>query len=464
VGRNVKDGRSASIPFFLPAKEPFLGYDVARFLHELSIVHKPRVAIYSGLAIWGSTGNDQTTPAWAVLQQLRKLFDVHRLNTASLATVGEDTDVLVLIQPTGLSQADIRAVDRYVQGGGHLLVFVDPDSEVDGGAASGLPRLFRAWGVSFRPGRVLLDRSRALVVQSPATGNPVRDPAVLALTGAELNRRDPVTAHLSVINVSSTGYFGLLPHTNTRLEPLIQSTTAAMSVPANEVRNARDPSTLYEDYQPNGRHYAIAVRLRGKLPSAFAADAPTERPRRRPQVILVGDTDMLANRMWVQPSPTLGQTLMSPFANNGDFFVNAVDDLAGPSELIAIRGRAVKQRRFTRVEAMRRRADEKFKAKQIELQHELADTKQRLARLKSDSGNASGSSGARQHTIVQFTQKKRMIRKQLRTVRRQLDASIQRLSRRLKLIDILLVPLLVIIAGLVYGTIRASKRRPRAGP
>ncbi|MGH8183738.1 MAG: Gldg family protein [Rhodanobacteraceae bacterium] len=459
AGRNAGDGRTSAIPFFLPAKEPFVEYDIARLLHDLSITRKPRVAIYSGLPIWGGTdANGNTTPAWAALQQVQQLFNVQRLDATTLASLSHaDADVLVLIQPTGLTHADLRAIDRYVQDGGQLLAYVDPDSEVDGGESSDLRPLFQAWGVAFDTDRVLLDRSRALTVQPPGGGAPVRDPAVLGLTGGELNRRDPVTAALSVIDVASAGYFGLLPGAAVRLDPLIQSTTEAMVVPAQRVR-ASDPGALYKDYAPDGEHYAIAVRLEGKLPDALPSDAPARPSARKPRVILVGDTDLLSDRLWVQPSPTLGQTLMSPFANNGDFFVNTIDDLAGPSNLIAIRGRAVSERRFTRVDMLRRQADEKFKTKQLELQTELGDTEDKLAALKHGAQGRSRTA-AQKAAVEQFMQRKLEIRGELRAVQRSLDADIERLSMQVKFVDILLMPILVALIGLLYGLWRARRRR-----
>lgn len=460
AGRNAEDERTAAIPFFLLAKERFIEYDIAKLLYDLSTAHKPRVAIYSGLPIWGGTDSDgNATPPWAALQQLRQLFDVNRLDPDTLASLRvADADALVLIQPAGLSRADQHAVDRYVQHGGHMLAFVDPDSEVGGGEPSDLPSLFHAWGVAFDTGHVLLDRSRALVVQSPVSGAAVRSPAVLGLTGDELNRRGSVTAALSKIDVSSTGYFGLLPNATTRLDPLIQSTTEAMAVPTGLVRDALDPSTLYKDYQPGGKHFAIAVRLQGALPGAFAADASDKTPARKPEVILVGDTDLLSDRLWVQTSASQGQTLISPFANNGDFFVNAVDDLAGPSDLIAIRGRAVAERQFTRVDALRRQADETFKAKQSELQAELSDTEQRIDALK-QAAHGRGQTAAQKDAVEQFVQRKLVIRSQLRAVQRSLDADIERLSMLLKFIDILLMPILVALVGLVYGAWRMRRRR-----
>jgi ABC-type uncharacterized transport system involved in gliding motility auxiliary subunit len=459
AGRNAADGRSASIPFFLLAKERFIEYDIAKLLYDLSTPHKPRVAIYSGLPIWGDDG---AAPPWTALQQLRQLFDVHRLDSEGLASLqAAGVDAVVMIQPVAMSQPELRGLDRYVQQGGHLLVFVDPDAEVGGGEASDLPELFRAWGVAFDSGRVLLDRSRALQVQVPGSDARAYDPAVLGLTGDELNRRDPVTAALSILDLSSAGYFGLQPDTATRLDPLIQSTTEAMAVPAARVQDAHDPSNLYMDYRPEGQHYAIAVRLEGDLASAFPADAGAARTARKPEVILVGDTDLLSDRLWVQTSASQGQTLVSPFANNGDFFVNAVDDLAGPSDLISIRGRGVAERRFTRVDNLRRRADEKFKAKQHELEQQLSETEQRIASLK-QAAHGRGQTAAQKAAVEEFQQRKLAIRGELRAVQRSLDADIERLSMQLKFIDILFMPIVVTLIGLLYGAWRMRRRRAGA--
>ncbi|HJP98990.1 MAG TPA: ABC transporter, partial [Rhodanobacteraceae bacterium] len=255
-----------------------------------------------------------------------------------------------------------------------------------------------------------------------------------------------------------TGYFGLAADTQTRLDPLVQSTTEAMSVPTARVRDASDPSSLYRDYRSQGKHYAIAVRLEGDLPSAFPGGAATAGSARKPEVILVGDTDVLSDRLWLPPSASSGPTFVNPFANNGDFFVNAVDDLAGPSDLISIRGRAVAERRFTRVDDLRRQADEKFKAKQNELEQQLSDTEQRIASLKQAS-HGRGQTAAQKAAVEEFQQRKLAIRGELRAVQRSLDADIERLSMLLKFIDILLMPIVVTLVGLLYGAWRMRRRR-----
>jgi hypothetical protein len=56
-------------------------------------------------------------------------------------------------------------------------------------------------------------------------------------------------------------------------------------------------------------------------------------------------------------------------------------------------------------------------------------------------------------------QRKLAIRTELRAVQRSLDADIERLSMLLKFIDILLMPIVVTLAGLLYGLLRIRRRR-----
>ena len=58
-----------------------------------------------------------------------------------------------------------------------------------------------------------------------------------------------------------------------------------------------------------------------------------------------------------------------------------------------------------------------------------------------------------------FTRRKGEIRKELRDVRRSLDADIESLGSRLKIINIVLVPLLVTLVAVGFATWRARRRR-----
>jgi ABC-type uncharacterized transport system involved in gliding motility auxiliary subunit len=469
--------RTLSIPFFDPLRETFLEYDVAKLLYQLSEPEKPRIGVISDLPVMGDTV--QGTPPWAVMQQLQQLFEVDVLDANKLKAIDKNIQVLLLIHPKNLSGNVQYALDQYVLGGGHLAVFVDPFAESDPAPltqdpvagtndhSSNLPRLFADWGVAYNPDQVVLDRGRALPIE--LAGVNLAHPAMLGLGTQELNRDDVVTASLQRVNVSTTGYFDLLPNATTRLIPLLQSSADSEVVPTQRVIDASsNPSNLLQGYQPQNQNYVIAARLRGKFVSAFPEFA--KRPGHlaesasNAEVILVADTDLLTDRLWVETQNFLGQPLLSPFANNGDFINNLVDNLSGSSALLSIRGRSSSQRPFTRVEALRRAADRKFLQKKQELESELADTKQRLSELQPAKGERDTSTSAEQkQEIEQFLRRQLAISKELRDVQHQLNAEIDALGTRLKVINIVVLPLMITIIGLLYGWRRTRRnRRQRA--
>ena len=475
AAENAAPERTLAIPIFDLAREPFLEYDIAKLLYELNQSSKPHIGLISSLPVEGNPAQGQQP--WLAVQQLDQLFDVRRIDPASLKRVGADIRVLLLIHPKHLPDDALYAIDQYVLRGGHLVVFVDPDAEMDdspGDPATGalpdhssdLPRLFAAWGVRYDPHAVVLDRTHALSIE--LGGNSVSHPAMLWLDAQQLNRDDVATASLQRLDLSTAGHFDLAANATTRLIPLLQSSPEAEVVPVQRVMRASDnPSLLLQGYHPDDTRYVFAARLRGSFVSAFPgrANQPGHLARSAPgdEVILVADTDLLSDRLWVEQQTILGQTMMQPFANNGDFLGNLVDSLSGSSALLSIRGHSISQRPFTRVEALRNVADQKFLQKEQELEHKLAETRQRLEELQpGKAGGATGNVGAEQRQeIEQFRQRQLAINKELRDVQHQLNAEIDALGVRLKIVNIVLVPALVALLGLLYGwrRLRSNGRR-----
>jgi ABC-type uncharacterized transport system involved in gliding motility auxiliary subunit len=484
AGTNSTNGQS-SIPFFQPDKESFLEYDVAKLIHELSVAKKPTIGLISSLPI--APGFDPQTrqmkEGWAWMSSLNELFEVRQLNAAATKAIDKDIETLVLVHPKEYSDDLQYAIDQFVLRGGHLVAFVDPSAELDTAGAdpdnpmaammadksSDLPALFKAWGVEYDPHKVVLDRARALPISLGEGQAPVRHPAILGLTGADLNDDDVVTANLDSINVSSAGFFGLAADAkDVKLTPLIQTTSDAMAVGGDRLRMLQDPTALLDGYQPAGSPFVIAARLSGTFHTAFpgrkeaGALATSKEPG---QVLLVADTDLLSDRLWVQVRSFFGQQVMNAFADNGDFAVNVLDNMTGSSDLISIRGRATSQLPFTTVEALKRSADERFRAKEQELQRELADTERKLTELQGakSAEQAQILSPEQKAELENFLQRKLEIRKELRQVRRQLDAEIESLGTRLKLLNILLMPLLVTLAALGFAWWRNQRRRHAQG-
>jgi ABC-type uncharacterized transport system involved in gliding motility auxiliary subunit len=171
---------------------------------------------------------------------------------------------------------------------------------------------------------------------------------------------------------------------------------------------------------------------------------------------------MLADFLWVRQQNLFGQRVAQPWANNGDLVFNAIDNLAGSDDLISVRGRAAFSRPFTRVDALRASADERFRAKEQELESELRATEDKLTQLQSrrDDKSALILTPDQEAELDRFQKEKARVRKELREVRLGLDQDITRLGSRLKVVNIIVVPVVFALIALLIG----FRRKWRAGP
>jgi ABC-type uncharacterized transport system involved in gliding motility auxiliary subunit len=482
VGSNSTDGESV-MPFIQPAKEAFLEYDVARMITTLSSPGKPVLAVLSALPTGPSYNplTGEARPAWVMDRQLAEFFDVRRLQPDP-GSIGDDVNVLMVVHPKAPTPETQYAIDQFVLRGGHLLVFVDPDAESDpAGAAldptqpaasraSDLPQLFAAWGLEYDPGKVVLDRAHSLKVQPLPGSPPVDHIALLGLQRDSMNQKDVVTADLETIDLASAGAIGLRAGSALKLEPLLQSSSNSALAGSEVVRAAAsDPALLSQGFKPDGGGpYVLAGRLRGMLKTAFPERsgaghlAASKRPA---NIVVVADTDLLSDRMWVQAQDFLGQQVLNPFANNADFVYNAVDNLSGDDDLIQVRTRPTSQRPFERIDAVRRAADTRYQATAQELQQQLDALEQKLARLQptTASGQPQALSREQQAELQKVQREKLRLRKQLRDVQHQLNADIEAIGTRLKQLDILGMPALVLLVALAIGLRRRWRRRPAGG-
>lgn len=474
-------GNEATIPFFQPDKEAFLEYDVAKLVSSLASDARPVVGVMSTLPMGPSfdPAAGRPTQGWVIDGEMRNLFEVKRVEV-DVKAIPDEVKALVVVHPRHLSRDTQYAIDQFVLRGGNLLAFVDPNAEAQPPAtgadptqamlddkASDLPELFAAWGVTYDPSRIVLDAQRALEVQVQQGMPPVRHLAILGLTRDDANAEDVVTAQLGTINLSTAGSFGLADDAKVTLEPLLQSSANASSTDVQRLSLSPDPSQLYADFSPTGEHYALAVRVSGTLQSAFpdrAGEGHLAQSLEPANIVLVADTDLLTDRLWAQAQQFFGQRVVNAFASNGDFVINAVDNLIGSADLIAVRTRAGSSRPFTTVDALRVEADARFRAKERELQARLAETEEKLSALQQaqPGGNALTLNPEQQAELLRFQEEKLRIRKDLRQVRRQLDEDIQTLGGKLKFLNIAGMPLLLTLGALLFVGWRARRRKVTA--
>lgn len=491
AGTNSAD-KEEVIAFFQPERERFLEYDLTKLVYNLATPKKPVVGLLSSIPMAGEFRSMRPTPPSAVYAQLQQFFEI-RAVSADAADIPADIGVLVLVHPKELPDRTLYAIDQFVLRGGRLLAFVDPHAESEMGRAgpmgmaaqtsSDLKKLFDAWGVELVADKLAADRLAARRVNA---GTEARVRAVdyvlwLSLREQNFDRTDVLLTEANVIQMASAGILRKKDGAAIEFQPLIRTSLQAQAVDAEGVRVQPDPVQLLATFQSGGESFVLAARLRGAVGSAFeAAPAPAEGetpPADRPahlarsqgpiNAIVIADTDLLDDRFWVQTQEFFGQRVAVPAAYNGDFVVNAVDNLLGSSELIGLRGRGLSQRPFTALQAIQRDAELRFRAKERELQEKLRETEQRLAQLQGRGGPREETNRAivgpeQQAEIERFRGELLGLRRELRDVQGELRGDIERLQTVTKAINIAAVPAVVALVALVLGWLRLRKRRPAA--
>lgn len=473
AGTNAQ-GQRQSIPFFVLDQEEFLEYEISRLVQSLASAQMPVVGVLSGLPINGGFDmrTQQATPPWMVLEDIRQLFHIESLKR-DVDMIPASVSVLMLVHPKDLPEQTLYAVDQFVMRGGKLLVFVDPYSEADPGQgigpgefgegrASDLEPLFRAWGVRMAPGQVVADASYAMSVGVGAERRPVRHPGWLNLPQRTMDNEDVTTASLESLTMATAGFLEPLEGATTRFTPLIQSSSYAMPVEAERFAMLDNPAELLRELEPTGERYTLAARIQGPARSAYPDGIEGREDGLKESisinVIAVADSDLLADRMWVQVQDFFGQRMPQPWADNGTFVVNALDNLSGTDALISVRSRGRFARPFGVVEALQRQAENRFREKEEVLQERLAATEAQLAQLQGPNAEGAIELTAEQQTALQgYMQDKLRIRKELREVRYQLDADIETLGRTLKFFNIALVPLVLTLGVLLRGLWRRRR-------
>jgi len=499
AGSNMLDDER-TIPFFQPDRERFLEYDLTRLVYELSNPKRPVVGVMSSLPLDGnpqlmmmSQGREGGQP-FASTELLRQTNTVKMVPTDA-QVIDPDIGVLLVAEAQNLSENTLYAIDQFVMRGGRLMVMVDPWSETMASQASpgGMPatdahsdlaRLFKAWGIEFNPNEVVGDLTGAWRVRDPQDQNAQAVNYVAWFNiRAGINHSDPATADLQQVTVASPGFIAKAPGANIEFTPLLSSSASSGLIPVNDVKMP-DPAKILAQFKPEGGPRVIAARIRGVLHSAFPGPPAEQKGEKPPaslpaykaettgpaNLVVVADSDILADRFWVRISDFFGQQTAMPFSDNGPFVANLIDTLAGGEALIGLRARGDSSHPFTLVNTIQAEAEAKFRRTEQALQQHLDDVQKQLQTLRQGGTPADTDQPASAQAVITPAQRMAIdaarrdiveTRARLRAVQYDLNRNITRLENELRALDIVAVPAVLTILAIGMGAVR-RRRRARA--
>jgi len=475
------------IPVLDPGAQELLEYHITRLIHNVVHPEKPVLGVMSSLPVLGfqpqqfampGQAQPRPIPAWIAFQELQQDYQLRYIDTTA-ENIGDDVQALIIVHPKDLPDNTLYAIDQFLLRGGRLLVFLDPFSVADTEASaepfarpdnkSGLGVLLSAWGIGYDPGKILADLKAVTRIRASAS-RIEESPVWLTIRSNQMNRDDILTSQLDMLMLPFAGV--LRDNTPERLTftPLIHSSDAAGLVGAMAAQFGGQ--AIRREFSTEPSPVNAAVRVTGTFTTAFP-DGKPDRPGAEGEesvaeglktgdsaVIVVADVDMISDRFCVQEINFFGFTAHQPVNDNIGFLGNAVEQVAGSSDLIGIRSRGRFSRPFDRVLDLEQAARREWQAREDGLMQKLSETQQQLRDLQSrkDESQRYILSSEQKQAVERFRQEEIKIKRELKDVRKSLRKDIERLGMKVKVANIALMPLLVTLAGMAYGIYRKRKK------
>jgi len=401
--------------------------------------------------------------------------------------IDDDIKELLLIHPREISDKAQYAVDQFIMRGGKLLAFLDPLPLVDAreqnqmlgsipNSGSSMEKLLKTWGISFDTTKVVADLNFKMKVGG-RNNQPQDAPAFLSVTTEGINNDDIVTSQIDNIWLPFSGAFSGTPVQGLKETVLLKSTTQSQLVDGFMANLSGE--NIIKEFKPSGTAYALAIRLAGKFKTAFPNGKPEEKKdedkkegdkkdekaaEKKPDdslketkqdnvVILVGDADLLYDHFALRQMQSPFGALSMAMNGNLNFAQNAIEQLAGDSNLISVRSRATQNRPFTLVKKMQAQAEENYRSKIKDLEDSLAETQRRLNELqqKKEKGQRFILSPEQQAEVENFRKTEAQVKIKLKEERKKLRRDIDSLENRLKWFNIAAMPLVVSASGLTLA-------------
>jgi ABC-type uncharacterized transport system involved in gliding motility auxiliary subunit len=465
--------KTYAIPFFDPRREMFLEYEIASLLARARETESRNVlGLLSGVALTAREFTQpymaqQATPEdWLFIKELERLFEIKEL-AATTEEIPANIDLLLVLHPLNLTEKTEYAIEQYIMHGGKTAIIVDPSARTvpdtsqaaaqygrNTASRSNAAHLFTALDVQYNELLVAADRKNSTRVSSRS--GPVQYPFWLSLSADNFNHEQVITSQLNSMLLIEPGFFQHKPETESEFIPLISTSSSAGTISSAKLAFITPQNT--DVYTPADEPLALAALVTGRFKAAFSnkpadsqyAGEHLAQADEKNTVLLIGDVDFINNSYSVRKLNFLGQSITQPLNQNVAFLTNALEFMAGSTELISIRSRGSFQRPFERVAEIEKKAQTRWFSVEQELTGKIQELQQKLNELQRSrsQNNQLLISREQEAEIEKFKIEQLEFKRKRREVRKNLRQDIERLGTLLAVLNITVVPLLVLLAGL----------------
>ncbi len=514
------------IPFFSPDRHNFVEYDISYLIDTAMTKQKKKIGVMSSLAVMGQDTSDymaqmmrmqgqQPEPPWTFVEQLKNKYEVTTVPT-DVNEVNE-VDILIVVHPKNLPERTQFAIDQFVLKGGRTIVCVDPHCISDRpqrnpmqmsvqSQNSSLDRLMRTWGLEMPENTFAGDRSLAMEAAVSRNARAEKVIGYLELTRDCFNQDNPITAELNQVRTLFAGVLkeidaqakdaakaadpNLPKEAKTEGKPSIQRMPLVMTTQhgnAWKVGSAfelmfPDPAKMMAGFvdgeRPVVMGYLVTGRFKSSFPEGIEVEVDGAKDPNDPNestkiakhitgltaatedcaVVVFSDVDFISDQL-AYSSSFFGKMVVG---DNSALLMNAVEELGGSGDLIAIRSRGNFKRPFVVVDKIEQEAERASADEVVVINAQIDGFNQKLQELVS-SAKGEDEQKILGSDIVKTKRKLEMdirdAQKKLRSIKEKSRVQTDRLGNKLKMVNIAAVPGVILLLAVVLGVWRSVRRR-----
>ncbi len=348
--------RSGAEEFVIPYFEPGLPveYELMRSIRVVAQAEKRKLGVLkTAVEMFGGFDfqNRRRTSDWAIVQELRKQYEVVQVEPGS--DYPEDLDALIAVQPSSLEQSQVERLTGYVAAGKPALLMLDPlpafnielspqqvpqspFQQQPQRTPADLTAIFDALGVEWPSERIVWDK------YNPHPQFRTLPPEVAFVSAQNedggFNQDSSVTSGMQEVVMLYAGAVQPKEGATTTFTPLLTSgAESGGTLWFRLVQNTIFGVQLATDlpHEPDQERYVMAARIEGEGDSGV-------------QAIVVADVDVMGEQFF----QLRAQGAERLEFDNVSFLLNAVDALAGDEDFIELRKRRRRHRTLSTVESL----------------------------------------------------------------------------------------------------------------
>lgn len=484
----------APIPFLSPQQENTLEYEIARALLNVTRKTRPKIGVMSALPVTGSEVNQELTRLhpekaaasverpWYAISELAADNDIVKI-PLDTADIPDDISALLIIHPAGIQERTLYAIDQYLLRGGKIAAFLDPrslysqikaktDQSYMDKFESSLGPLTAAWGVNYKQNLLIADMVYAYRRMLP--DRMITNPLALSLTQNAISRDNPLTLPMNEIVMYFTGFLPAGEEKKGLTSEVILSSSKESQIVNSLIADRTE--LVIRNFRSSGETYPLGRRIYGSFKSAFPWGAPDASAAdsgkkhlvasaKDSEVFLFADSDMLFNDVCVKYSEdALGQRTLVRQNDNLSLLQNIMEHLCASDEgLSEIRNRIPMSRPLSRINEIKARAELTYKNRILELEKGLGEAQSRVRKIQGlvNAGIQTKLTQEQEQELREFSYRSANLSRELKALRKQLRSDLDSLDTKIRLFNLLAVPLAVALSGIVWSFIRLSKWRRR---